>query len=344
MRTTRTLNGFTLVELLVVIAIIGVLVALLLPAVQAAREASRRMQCGNHLKQIGLAMHNHHDTHNFFPTAGRGWDRYPTFTVDASQEGGFPEVGAKQEAGFLYQILPFIEQQLVWEGDSYGTAQDRGIRIAEAIIPNYYCPSRRSAGPISNSYRQTIYRGQDIGAPGGEHLIGRSDYTVCCQSDRPDQLQTFLPDLFPDEDALNAVGLRWMAYGYGFGKRTEYFHGDGPRGVGLRTFSSISDGSSTTLFASEKRLHANNIGNNQSADDNGYIIGWDNDTVSRADVPPGPDLPSIPNSSAMGSAHPAGFNVLFGDGSVKHLSYRVDLVTLARMSHVADGRSYTMPQ
>jgi prepilin-type N-terminal cleavage/methylation domain-containing protein len=93
--------GFTLVELLVVIAIIGVLVALLLPAVQAAREAARRSSCANNLRNLGLACHHHHDAHSFFPTNdwGTGW------TGDPDQ--GF---GKNQPGSWLFSVLPFIEQ------------------------------------------------------------------------------------------------------------------------------------------------------------------------------------------------------------------------------------------
>ena len=83
-------RGFTLVELLVVIAIIGILVALLLPAIQAAREAARRTQCGNNLKQYGVALHNYHDTYKVFPTGTSSWDNYPY-------------------VGWQYRILPFTE-------------------------------------------------------------------------------------------------------------------------------------------------------------------------------------------------------------------------------------------
>jgi prepilin-type N-terminal cleavage/methylation domain-containing protein len=88
-------NGFTLVELLVVIAIIGVLIALLLPAVQAAREAARRSQCVNHLKQLGIAIHNYHDTYNIIPPHGGGGSRSHDYT---------PHVA----------LLPFYEQQGRW--------------------------------------------------------------------------------------------------------------------------------------------------------------------------------------------------------------------------------------
>src|SRR5262245_35403831 len=94
--------GFTLVELLVVIAIIGVLVALLLPAVQAARESGRRAECMNNLKQLGLAMHSFHSAHNAFPSNGYGtqWMPHP--------DRGY---GLEQTGGWMYSLLPYVEMQ-----------------------------------------------------------------------------------------------------------------------------------------------------------------------------------------------------------------------------------------
>ena len=103
--------GFTLVELLVVIAIIGVLVALLLPAVQFAREAARRMSCGNNLKQLGIGFHTHHDALRILPHAGLdNWNNTPRFI------NGTGATGDKQWAGWGYQVLPYIEQQQVFDG------------------------------------------------------------------------------------------------------------------------------------------------------------------------------------------------------------------------------------
>ncbi len=117
MRSKRSLNGFTLVELLVVIAIIGILVGLLLPAVQAAREAARRMSCSNNFKQIGIGLHNYHSTYDMFPAGAGGTTRNgltvpPTFT-DAAGDVRDPTNDRNLSA--LVALLPFIEQQPLWE-------------------------------------------------------------------------------------------------------------------------------------------------------------------------------------------------------------------------------------
>lgn len=122
-------RGFTLVELLVVIAIIGVLVALLLPAVQAAREAARRSQCSNNLKQIGLAMHNYVDVHKVFPA------------------GSFPDT----KVNAWPMLLPFIEQSTVYDTwDFTLNTNDTSTVNTEAkntIISTYICPSTTRTAP-----------------------------------------------------------------------------------------------------------------------------------------------------------------------------------------------------
>ncbi|MDR0335551.1 MAG: DUF1559 domain-containing protein [Planctomycetaceae bacterium] len=113
MKTIFSFKGFTLVELLVVIAIIGALIALLLPAVQAAREAARRMQCSNHLKQIGIALHNYHDVNKVFPAGAYKFGRYNINTMNAtSGQTGFSAGGVGiHPMNTTLALLPFIEQQ-----------------------------------------------------------------------------------------------------------------------------------------------------------------------------------------------------------------------------------------
>ncbi|MBQ7815363.1 MAG: DUF1559 domain-containing protein, partial [Thermoguttaceae bacterium] len=108
-------NGFTLVELLVVIAIIGILIGLLLPAVQAAREAARRMQCTNNMKQIGLAMHNYHDTHNCFPPGNTFFNG--ANGTDLRGSGMGCEAGGVYHGmmGWAAFVLPFMEQNALYE-------------------------------------------------------------------------------------------------------------------------------------------------------------------------------------------------------------------------------------
>ncbi|QDS96678.1 hypothetical protein FF011L_54900 [Roseimaritima multifibrata] len=165
MKTTSRRTAFTLVELLVVIAIIGVLVGLLLPAVQAAREAARRMQCSNNLKQIGLAMHNYHDTFGSLPP---GWIDEPT---------------NQNRMGWGTFILPFIEQSAMHDGMKDVGAYDvpwytlpemtTGTAAvptpyAKTILNGFICPSDPS-GPINNNlhdYGKSNYTGV-----GGAHYI-----------------------------------------------------------------------------------------------------------------------------------------------------------------------------
>lgn len=140
---TRSRRAFTLVELLVVIAIIGILVALLLPAIQAAREAARRSQCANNLKQLGLALHNFHDTYQRLPPGG---------SIDQRPFGEHPGGGAAWGASWLAHILPNVEQgalveQLSFRGNSGWAYQDpAGVypnnrAISNVTIPSYACPS-----------------------------------------------------------------------------------------------------------------------------------------------------------------------------------------------------------
>ena len=169
-------KGFTLVELLVVIAIIGILIALLLPAVQAAREAARRMTCTNHLKQLGLAIHNYHDAVKAIPNFAFCMNPFSTAGLPASFANPL-----RNELSGLVALLPYIEQNARWEAarglstptpglwksvyreDTYTTAADDVRRVWIESVPTLLCPSdggARSGGsgatPARTNYRFSV--------------------------------------------------------------------------------------------------------------------------------------------------------------------------------------------
>jgi prepilin-type N-terminal cleavage/methylation domain-containing protein/prepilin-type processing-associated H-X9-DG protein len=302
-------RAFTLVELLVVIAIIGVLVALLLPAVQAARESARRIQCSNHLKQIGLAFLNHADNYGHFPTGGWGW------TYVGDPDGGFAE---NQPGGWTYNILPFIEQQALRE---IGLGQPGPLKEAELAklvgqpIKFYNCPSRRPA---------KVYPCLQPANAAPVTLGAKTDYSVNC-GDAGNERNGGSPTQAPSpSDAYPGI------------------HYDKSK-VKL---SDVTDGLSNTFMVGEKYLNPNKYTTgDDSADNENLYVGFDNDhnrsTNPDSYYPPRQDSKLYVDLHVYGSAHPGGFNVVMCDGSVRVIQYSIDKESFRYLGNRMDGEVIT---
>jgi prepilin-type N-terminal cleavage/methylation domain-containing protein/prepilin-type processing-associated H-X9-DG protein len=311
-------TAFTLVELLVVIAIIGVLVALLLPAVQAARESARRVQCTNNLKQMGIAVHNHVDTFSTFPTSGNV--PWPVVSDYFSNGGtGAPYGPDKQGMGWGYQILPFLEKDAIYR-------QRTQAEIDASYIKEYFCPSRRP---------KAFYQGTK------RYL---NDYA----SSTP---------LVPGLDAVNSLWQdqtngTWQVLGnkewLGVIIRASWFGNMDPGSMKAMGFRGIIDGTSNTLMISEKRLKPENYQIGDWHDDRGWSDGWDPDVVRCTGAALGPDK-KVGNGGPgevgymFGSAHPGGVNALLADGSVRVVVYNIDPVMWDRFGNRLDGNQLTLP-
>lgn len=354
------LAGFTLVELLVVIAIIGVLIALLLPAVQAAREAARRSQCMNNLKQMGLAAHNFLGARKAFPTAG---------TNPYDFDNVSPTGAAARSAGFLrwgwgYQLLPFMEEEALYQAaKDYKpiTQTIPGINksLVEVPIAGYNCPSRGNRICIKNN-GDTFARGDYAGAI--------------------DRWQPFYaidkgpgPSVIAPEGTFTSVTAYEMA---GFACRGIIVRA-GQLNTGPPwytkfpsvTIAKVADGTSKTIMFIEKAMYVTDyeqapgftvwwddpswaanfypgtmrlVGSSNSRDDtwpvndiekhpsgDGASTGWNNPTGA----------PGMVEEWGAGSAHTGIMNTVLGDGSVKSIRTNVDRFMLGRMTTRAGGET-----
>ncbi len=358
--------GFTLVELLVVIAIIGVLVALLLPAIQAAREAARRSQCLNHLKQIGLGALNHESTHGFFPSGGWTYDWGP------DPNRGY---GRRQPSGWAYDLLAFIEQQNLRQlgaGTVIGTPahQQAMTLLIQTPVDTLMCPSRSAPrlpltiwnAPVKNlgSWVRPLttttgaFR-TDYAASSGDSKFWDGDSWFLSLSSPSGnnyssvdaQVETALANRPTDDCDGPATrgGSRQYCQSGVVGPASE------------TTISQISDGVSNTYFVGEKFVNPDeyaggtatgsglSLATNQAAYC-GYE--WDNQRktwnpvldslTAQEDFQPRQDTPGFTGEAIFGSAHPAIFNMNYCDGSVRSVSYDVDPYVHAYSANRLDGQ------
>lgn len=324
-------GGFTLVELLVVIAIIGILIALLLPAVQAAREAARRTECQNHLKQMGLAAQNHHDIYRYFPSGGWGWD----WTGDPNR--GF---GKLQPGGWCFSVLPFMEQQPVFQTATglKGTPLKTANRTAaETAVPAFYCPTRRDA----RAYKHTGGNNHNSLSLTNKNC-GKSDYAANC-GDRKNQDEM---NAGPGNGIGNWYYENLMPPGFKPVSQT-YFMGIVFQCSEINT-RDVADGTSSTYLFGEKYLNPRQYTTGSDPGDNEDVFtGMDNDTIRTANMfnPPMQDTivfksgkwQGLQNSYAFGSAHPSAFNMVMCDGSVHAIRYEIDVMVHDRLGNRADG-------
>jgi prepilin-type N-terminal cleavage/methylation domain-containing protein/prepilin-type processing-associated H-X9-DG protein len=315
--SSRRCPAFTLVELLVVIAIIGILVALLLPAIQAAREAARRTECNNNLKQLSLAVINYHDTYKVLPPGA--------ITVSSGTTGTQGNQG-QASWGWGALILPFMEQSAMHELLQVGTiplntyvngAGPISLSSPDLVIGSFMCPS--DSGPkVCDSTRfsrlasNTFVNGPALRAP-------KSNYMAAFGHNRLRNWTT----------SYNNV---WTG---GFG------HAGGGAGPRDRKLGDIQDGTSNTMMLGERAYKLKNIlfyagtwvgclaGNHEDCGEDIWfalrapINGWRGGNLA-ASPDTSNDLQLWSRQEGLSSVHPGGVNVALFDGSVRFISETIE--------------------
>lgn len=318
--------AFTLVELLVVIAIIGMLVGLLLPAVQQAREAARRMQCNNNLRQMALALLNFEAANRFFP--GSGW----TYEYAGDADWG---LGKKQPGNWTFSILPYIEQNVLFQMTGNGaiplddTSREAITQCMQTPLPFFQCPSRRACKLYS----------QD--APAFENTNLSSGDPIACgdyAGNHGTQHQAAFRSA-PGYDALSSIAS-WTSYhasvdGVIFCK-------------GQLALSEIRDGTTNTYLLGEKLCDPEMYETCVpiSGDHDGLFAGTGTSNLRSSQY----SVPMMDFSGhkdirlgSFGSAHAGGCGMAMCDGSVQTISYSMDSETHERLCNRRDGQIVAIP-
>jgi prepilin-type N-terminal cleavage/methylation domain-containing protein/prepilin-type processing-associated H-X9-DG protein len=336
-RSSRT-RAFTLVELLVVITIIAILIALLLPAVQSAREAARRIQCGNNLKQLALGCLGHEEKQKFLPSGGWGhwWIGDP--------DRGF---GKEQPGSWFYSILPFLEQgelhdlgrdgvldDLSGAGSGWTAVQKQGAaKCQQTPLSVANCPTRRPAMVFS---LDAWYGSGGVGffASDPVHATVKGDYAACFGGQMSGTPWYYGPSSLTE-------AAQWTKEKSWYTKWS--WPGYEATGVSfLRseiTMADIEDGTSNTYMVGEKYCNPDHYTDGAGVGDNeGAFTGQVDDNYRETWDYPLQDTPGYDNANIFGSAHASSFNMAMCDGSVRSISYSIDVVLHRTLGNRADGK------